>query len=103
MISVIIPALNEEKALPSTLDQLLCQAGDFEVIVVDGGSTDRTREIARARSRLCLLTASKGRATQIQAAGFAHFTEADIAYFQAKVDEMWEKWLLPGVIPFKPA
>ncbi len=31
---------------------------------------------------------------------FAHFTQEDIDYFQAKVDEMWDKWLLPGVIPF---
>jgi len=30
---------------------------------------------------------------------FAHFTEEDIEYFQGKVDEMWEKWLVPGVIP----
>ncbi|MBI4640013.1 MAG: pyruvate synthase [Candidatus Tectomicrobia bacterium] len=32
---------------------------------------------------------------------FAHFTEEDIDYFQKKTDEMWEKWLIPGVIPFK--
>ncbi|MBI4608534.1 MAG: pyruvate synthase, partial [Candidatus Rokubacteria bacterium] len=31
----------------------------------------------------------------------AHFTEEDLGYFQAKVDEMWEKWELPGVIPFR--
>src|SRR3989304_5019231 len=31
---------------------------------------------------------------------FAHFTDDDIDYFQAKVDEMWEKWIIPGVIPF---
>jgi pyruvate ferredoxin oxidoreductase beta subunit len=31
---------------------------------------------------------------------FAHFTDEDIEYFQAKTDEMWEKWLCPGVIPF---
>jgi len=30
---------------------------------------------------------------------FAHFTEEDIDFFQSKVDEMWEKWLVPGVIP----
>jgi len=30
---------------------------------------------------------------------FAHFTKDDIDYFQAKVDEMWTKWLIPGVIP----
>jgi len=32
---------------------------------------------------------------------FAHFTEDDIAYFQSKVDEMWNHWLVPGVIPFR--
>ena len=34
MISVIIPALNEVKALPDTLDALFRQPGDFEVILV---------------------------------------------------------------------
>src|SRR5207237_260534 len=32
---------------------------------------------------------------------FAHFTNDDIDYFQSKVDAMWEKWLVPGVIPFR--
>ena len=32
---------------------------------------------------------------------FAHFTEEDLGYFQAKVDEMWEKWEIPAVIPFR--
>ena len=32
---------------------------------------------------------------------FAHFTEEDLAYFQAKVDEMWDKWEIPGVVPFR--
>jgi len=32
---------------------------------------------------------------------FAHFTDDDIDYFQSKVDEMWQKWLVPGVIPFR--
>ena len=45
MVSVIIPAYNEEKALPHTLRELLRQSGDYEVIVVDGGSTDCTRAI----------------------------------------------------------
>lgn len=67
MISVIIPALNEEIALPATLDHVLSQAGDFEVIVVDGGSADRTCNIVRARPRVALLTAPKGRASQMNA------------------------------------
>ena len=32
---------------------------------------------------------------------FAHFTKDDVDYFQSKVDEMWDKWLVPGVIPFR--
>ncbi len=28
---------------------------------------------------------------------FAHFTDEDIAHFQSYVDEMWEKWGVPGV------
>ena len=30
---------------------------------------------------------------------FAHFTEEDLDYFQAKVDEMWDKWEIPGRDP----
>ena len=32
---------------------------------------------------------------------FAHFTDEDIDFFQSKVDEMWNKWLVPGVIPLQ--
>ncbi|THJ17870.1 MAG: glycosyltransferase [Nitrospira sp. CG24B] len=48
MISVIIPAYNEEKVLPSTLKALFEQPGEFEVILVDGGSTDRTCAVAKS-------------------------------------------------------
>lgn len=47
-ISVIVPTFNEEKYLPACLRSLARQryARDYEVIVVDGGSTDRTVQIA---------------------------------------------------------
>jgi rSAM/selenodomain-associated transferase 2 len=48
MISVIIPAYNEEKILPGTLPALFAQSGEFETILVDGGSTDRTCAIAES-------------------------------------------------------
>jgi rSAM/selenodomain-associated transferase 2 len=76
MISVVIPAFNEEQALPNTLRALFTQRGDFDVIVVDGGSTDRTIECVQeftlstqhsALRSLRLLTAPKGRASQMNA------------------------------------
>ena len=42
MVSVVVPAYNEEQAVPHVLDSLLRQDGVFEVILVDGGSTDQT-------------------------------------------------------------
>lgn len=47
-ISVVIPAYNEEKHLPLCLSALRKQTfTDFEVIVVDNNSKDKTAEIAR--------------------------------------------------------
>ena len=51
VISVIVPALNEESVIGRCLASLKQQkppSAHFEVIVVDNGSTDRTREIARS-------------------------------------------------------
>lgn len=67
MISVVIPVLNEEQALPGTLDRLLQQTGDYDVLVVDGGSTDRTREIVVEDYGLQWLDAPRGRASQMNA------------------------------------
>lgn len=50
-ISVVIPAYNEEKRLPSCLSSLKKQTfKDFEIIVVDNNSTDKTAGIARTFS-----------------------------------------------------
>lgn len=47
-VSVIVPTLNERDHLPGLLDDLE-REGFFEVVVVDGGSTDGTLELARRR------------------------------------------------------
>jgi len=48
-LSIIIPTLNEEKYLPILLSQIKKQKFlDYEIIVADGGSTDRTVEIAKS-------------------------------------------------------
>ena len=50
MISVIIPCFNEEKFIAKCLDSIISQdlpRGELEVLVVDGMSNDRTREIVK--------------------------------------------------------
>jgi hypothetical protein len=48
-VSVIVPARNEEACLALCLESLVSQTGmDFEIIVVDDASTDRTAEIAQS-------------------------------------------------------
>ncbi len=44
-ISVIVPVLNEQSSIEKTLNALACLQNVCEVIVVDGGSRDRTCEI----------------------------------------------------------
>ena len=34
---------------------------------------------------------------------FAHLTQEDMEFFQQKVDDSWEKWWMPGVVPFTMA
>lgn len=46
MISIIIPTLDEERSLPVLLNAIGQQTAAHEVIVVDGGSQDRTLEVA---------------------------------------------------------
>src|SRR5690242_9302223 len=57
MISVIVPAHNEEAYLGATLDALNRQDyGNFEIVVVANGCTDGTAEVAREKcSRLVML------------------------------------------------
>ncbi|HUW71713.1 MAG TPA: glycosyltransferase [Candidatus Humimicrobiaceae bacterium] len=49
MLSIIIPTLNEEKCLPLLLEEIKKQksVGNYEIIVADAGSTDKTVEIAK--------------------------------------------------------
>ncbi len=59
MVSVIVPARNEEACLGACLESLVRQQGaDFEVLVVDDGSTDRTRALAGSFAGVQVLEAA---------------------------------------------
>ncbi len=48
LVTIVIPALNEERSISSCLDSILAQTHtSLEVLVLDGGSTDRTGDVVR--------------------------------------------------------
>ena len=63
--SIILPVLNEAVALPGTLAALTLLDPAPEILVVDGGSTDRTRDVAGGRPTVRVLSAPRGRAAQM--------------------------------------
>lgn len=66
MISIVIPTLNEERALQQTLVHVAAQNAAYELIVADGGSTDLTQAIAR-KAPAQWLRAPRGRGAQMNA------------------------------------
>jgi rSAM/selenodomain-associated transferase 2 len=78
LVSVVVPVLDEEAALPAVLDHLASLPGRFEVLVADGGSADATRAIAAARGAT-VIDAPRGRAAQ-QNAG-ARAASGDVIVF----------------------
>lgn len=78
-ISIIVPAYNEEKVISQTLHALsqLDVEGEWEVILVDNASTDRTKEIAETflkKMPLKIITENRKGRGRARATGFAHAT-----------------------------
>jgi rSAM/selenodomain-associated transferase 2 len=76
-ISVIIPALNEARYILSCLGSVKNQLGEFELIVVDGGSVDETVEAAEPHAGV--IRSKRGRAIQMNLG--ARYSSGEILLF----------------------
>jgi len=81
------------------IGHLAVNTGIWPLYEVENGELKlygKTREIAEGRFKRLPVEEyllKQGR--------FAHFTDEDIAFFQSQVDDMWNNWLVPGVIPLR--
>ncbi len=69
-VAIVIPALDEEGSLPAVLEAIP-EALEARVVVVDNGSRDRTREVAREGGAEVVEEATKGYGSAC-AAGIRH-------------------------------
>lgn len=67
LISIIIPTFSEENELPQTLRTLSILKQHCEIIIVDGGSLDKTVKIARKQGVRILTCSKRQRAAQMNA------------------------------------
>lgn len=93
-LSVIIPVLNEEDKISECLRSIK-KLNPFEVIVVDGGSIDRTVELAE-KDGAKVIEAPKGRGIQLQEGASA--ARGDILLFLHADSHLKEKVDLPKYI-----
>ena len=91
-VSIIIPAYNAESTIRCTIESIQKQTfSDFELIVINDGSTDRTAEIIRGikDSRIKLLCYKNGGLPVARNRGIQNATGEYIAFLDA--DDLWTK------------
>lgn len=104
-LSLVIPSYNEEKILESSLQKVITYLGSkkftWEIIVVDDGSTDKTKEIVKKftknKVRLVSLAINQGKGAALKAGvlnskgDLIVFTDCDLSISINHLDIMIEK------------
>lgn len=91
MFSVVIPLYNKEKSIKNTIHSVLAQIfTDFELVVVNDGSTDTSREVAAGvqDSRIRILDKPNGGISSSRNEGIISARREYIAFLDA--DDLWE-------------
>lgn len=86
-ISIIIPAKNEEAALPEMLGGIkrIFSKSDYEIILVDGHSTDNTREVAKESGCRVILETGNRSPANAKNIGIAEAKGKIIIFFNSDV------------------
>ncbi|MCL2184326.1 MAG: glycosyltransferase [Treponema sp.] len=110
-VSIIIPALNEEKILPGLLDSIKAQDfNEYEVIIADANSTDKTREIAQSYGcRIVdggLPAAGRNAGARAASGEFLFFLDADVVlppgFIRNVYNEMQDRYIDLATCEIKP-
>lgn len=94
MISVIIPLYNKENSIEGTIQSVLKQKGDFEIVVIDDGSSDRSCEEVKAiqDKRIKLVTQPNGGPSRARNTGIDNAKGEWLLFLDA------DDKLLPGAL-----
>ncbi len=91
-VSLVIPAYNEEKYIEDCLDSIIKSMGKFhEIVVVDNGSTDKTREIAGSYQGVRVISEEKKGVMFARQRGINE-TTGDIVAFVDADTKMFPGW-----------
>ncbi len=110
-ISIVIPSLNEEEYLPKLLKSIKAQTfTDFEVIVADAGSKDRTVEIAKENGARVVPGGMPGpgrnRGAEVATGEFLFFFDSDVIldphFLENAIKEMEDRFLELATCEFLP-
>ena len=97
-VSIVVPAYNAAATIAATVESALAQTfSDFEIIVVDDGSTDRTREILRGfGDRVRLIEQHNNGPAAARNAGARASSGEYLAFLDA--DDLWRPTMLERAV-----